>query len=34
MGLGCVGVGLMCGAVGFTASFWFVLTIYGSIKVD
>lgn len=34
MGLGCVGIALMCGAVGFAASFMFVLTIYGSIKVD
>ncbi|CDK27782.1 unnamed protein product [Kuraishia capsulata CBS 1993] len=29
-----VGVGLMCGAVGFLGVFFFVLNIYGQIKID
>mmetsp|Transcript_1560 Transcript_1560/g.3392 ORF Transcript_1560/g.3392 Transcript_1560/m.3392 type:complete len:747 (-) Transcript_1560:119-2359(-) len=34
MGMISVCFGIYCGAVGFLASFWFVRTIYGAVKVD
>eukprot|EP00614_Pseudopedinella_elastica_P007928 CAMPEP_0172612706 /NCGR_PEP_ID=MMETSP1068-20121228/36232_1 /TAXON_ID=35684 /ORGANISM="Pseudopedinella elastica, Strain CCMP716" /LENGTH=89 /DNA_ID=CAMNT_0013416947 /DNA_START=11 /DNA_END=283 /DNA_ORIENTATION=- len=29
-----LGLFLLCGAVGFGSAFWFIKTIYGSIKID
>lgn len=34
MGMISICFGLVCGAVGFLAAFWFTRTIYGAVKVD
>ena len=34
MGMASLGLGLMTGSVSFLAAYWFVLTIFGSLKFD